>query len=446
MEPPFQHASYYLEYAVREKMWKCDDLLQELDDITLQELESFYPTILSHLHIEGLVHGNLDQDSAVAIFSNIQDILRARPLMPSQFISSRALNLPPGHSYVYQLPVRDPDDVNSAIEYYCQVCEITDIALRARLSLVAQIAQEPCFNQLRTREQLGYLVFSGIRRQVGTLGLRFIIQSERDTIYLENRVEIFLDTLRNIIINMTPSEYQAQVDSLIAEKREKFQNMGQEGAKYWEDIDCGYYEFDDVEKDVKELHTIEKASLLEFFDKYIRPSSPHFRKLSVHMQSQKASVQTSKPKVTIESLHTCLQASMAQRPVSLEQLRKAVSTDINAGLPTETVLQKLLVDELKAKEEDVEKVMTKLTREAGGPFLVVDSIDEAEKLSLSNGHSNGVSNQDGQQHSNGLHSHDGANNHTKLPRNNIVVTDLVTFKNQMTLSPAAIPFFLFSRI
>lgn len=42
---------------------------------------------------------------------------------------------------------------------------------------------------------LGYLVFSGVRKQTGSMGLRFIIQSERDTVYLENRIEEFLEKL-----------------------------------------------------------------------------------------------------------------------------------------------------------------------------------------------------------------------------------------------------------
>lgn len=47
------------------------------------------------------------------------------------------------------------------------------------LELAAQILKEPCFNVLRTREQLGYIVFSGVRRAHGVQGMRFIVQSER---------------------------------------------------------------------------------------------------------------------------------------------------------------------------------------------------------------------------------------------------------------------------
>lgn len=47
------------------------------------------------------------------------------------------------------------------------------------LELAMQILKEPCFNVLRTQEQLGYIVFSGVRRANGVQGLRFIVQSEK---------------------------------------------------------------------------------------------------------------------------------------------------------------------------------------------------------------------------------------------------------------------------
>ncbi|KAI7847937.1 Metalloenzyme, LuxS/M16 peptidase-like protein [Circinella umbellata] len=444
LEPPFQHASYYLTYAIREKMWKCDDLANELADIQLQDVQSFYPSILSNVHIESLVHGNLDKDSAITMLRNIQDVLQARPLMPGQFISSRSLNLPLGESFVYQLPVRDPDNVNSAIEYYYQICDVIDIPLRARLSLVAQMAQEPCFNQLRTREQLGYLVFSGIRRHIGIMGLRIIIQSERDTVYLENRVEVFLDALREIIVKMTDKEYQAQVNSLIADKQEKFKNMGQEGAKYWGDIDCGYYEFDDVEKDVAELRTVEKNSLIEFFDAYINPASPKFRKLSVHLQSQKAIPSPPPPSnkkiIDVESLHSCLEAAKGPNveKLSLEELNKAISKEGIAGLPAEKLLQKLLVDELKANEDDIERVMAKYAETSAG---YVDDQATTATNGASNGHNNDSCDSD-KEIEESLRKRD----HSKLVDSNNTITDLINFKNQMPLSPAAVPFFLFSRI
>lgn len=244
LEPPYQHALYYLSYFTQDKMWTNAEKLRELDAITAEDIQAFYPTVLSHLHLEALVHGNVVQDEAERMLTSVVDILNPKELIPSQLIGHRSLILPAGSKWVYRRLVEDPHNVNSGIEYLVQVGNVNQTELRARLSLLAQIAQEPCFNQLRTKEQLGYLVFSGVRKQTGSMGMRFIIQSERDTVYLENRIEEFLSTLRSLIANLSDTEYNAQVQSLIFKKLEKDKNLGQEGGKYWTHIHSGYYEFD----------------------------------------------------------------------------------------------------------------------------------------------------------------------------------------------------------
>ena len=70
------------------------------------------------------------------------------------------------------------------------------------LELAMQILKEPCFNVLRTQEQLGYIVFSGVRRANGVQGLRFIVQSEKSRMcpYLSNCFRGLLFFLNNSCI------------------------------------------------------------------------------------------------------------------------------------------------------------------------------------------------------------------------------------------------------
>ena len=63
--------------------------------------------------------------------------------------------------------------------YQLGVCE--GVHKSALLRLVMHLAHEPCFDDLRTKQQLGYLVFSGMASLGGdgmVLAARFIVQSE----------------------------------------------------------------------------------------------------------------------------------------------------------------------------------------------------------------------------------------------------------------------------
>lgn len=70
------------------------------------------------------------------------------------------------------------------------------------LELLAQIILEPCFNILRTKEQLGYIVFSGVRRTNGAQGLRIIVQSDKHPQYVEKRIDLFMDAMWVSIITL----------------------------------------------------------------------------------------------------------------------------------------------------------------------------------------------------------------------------------------------------
>ena len=78
--------------------------------------------------------------------------------------------------------------MNSGIIYNVQIGSPTDAELRAQLQLLSQIAKEPTFNQLRTQEQLGYIVMSGMTEQAGSLNFRFLVQSEKKPDYVETRI------------------------------------------------------------------------------------------------------------------------------------------------------------------------------------------------------------------------------------------------------------------
>lgn len=60
--------------------------------------------------------------------------------------------------YLYRQTVGSPENVNSAIEQFTYVGDVTNEVDRVKLSLFGVMVQEPLFDQLRAKEQLGYIV------------------------------------------------------------------------------------------------------------------------------------------------------------------------------------------------------------------------------------------------------------------------------------------------
>ena len=108
---------------------------------------------------------------------------------------------------------------------------------------MAQILHEPAFNVLRTKEQLGYIVFSSEWQGTESIGLRVLVQSEKDTKYLESRIDAFLVHMRGVLETMDETAFQEQKDGLTRKWNEKLKNMNEETTRFWNHIDSGYLDF-----------------------------------------------------------------------------------------------------------------------------------------------------------------------------------------------------------
>ncbi|RHZ80650.1 hypothetical protein Glove_134g40 [Diversispora epigaea] len=337
LDSPYEIALYHINYIIHQKMWNFQEKLDVLDEINYQDVQEFYPKLFKQMFFEGVVHGNMNKSEAVNMIEIIENILGSKELSSSQLIDSRSLLLKEG-KYVYFKEVKDEKEINSAIDYYIQIGDIMDKNLRAKLALIGQIVEEPCFFQLRTQEQLGYLVWSITDKVTGSMGFRIILQSEKDTIYLENRIEEFFNKLQKIIEDMSDEEYDKQKTSVINKRLEKFKNMGEESNRYWYHICSGYYEFNEVKIDVENLRQITKPEILSFFNTYIHPKSSQQKKISIHMKSQNTELIKKFNSIDIKKLHELIISSLNT---------SNTSNAPNASNTSNTLNMMITIDELQ---------------------------------------------------------------------------------------------------
>uniref|UniRef100_A0A3P9HS55 Insulin-degrading enzyme n=1 Tax=Oryzias latipes TaxID=8090 RepID=A0A3P9HS55_ORYLA len=286
-EQPHQHAMYYLRLLMTEVAWTKDELKEALDDVSLPRLKAFIPQLLSRLHIETLIHGNITKESALSMMQMVEDTLtehaHTKPLLPSQLIRYREVQVPDGGWFVYQQ--RNEVHNNCGIEIYYQT-DMQSTHDNMMLELFCQIISEPCFNTLRTKEQLGYIVFSGPRRANGVQGLRFIIQSEKAPHYLESRVEAFLLSMEKLLEEMSEEAFQKHIQALAIRRLDKPKKLSAECAKHWGEIISQQYNFDRDNIEVAHLKTLTKEAIMNFYRERLTVQALKRHKVSVHVLSR----------------------------------------------------------------------------------------------------------------------------------------------------------------
>ncbi|VAH44614.1 unnamed protein product [Triticum turgidum subsp. durum] len=159
-----------------------------------------------------------------------------------------------------------------------------DLKQNVLLQLLAVVAKQPAFHQLRSVEQLGYIALLRQRNDSGVRGLQFIIQSTvKDPSNLDARVEAFLKMFEVTLHEMPDAEFKSNVNALIDMKREKYKNIREESAFFWGEISQGTLKFDRKETEIAALEELKKEELIEFFDNHVKVGAPEKKILSIQI-------------------------------------------------------------------------------------------------------------------------------------------------------------------
>jgi insulysin len=278
---PYQHAIYAADLCLEDRKWPMQDRMAALDDVTLEDLLHFSSRILRRMNVELLVHGNVTGADALIISKLLLE--RWAPQPPLQLPVQRVVNLESPCS-LYKFRGWSEDDTNSCV---ANVYQIGPVSVRdnAILSVVQHLLREPAFNQLRTEEQLGYIVHTAIKTNGDHIKSWIcLVQSDSfDPLHVDLRIEAFLEGFRPTLATMSDDEFASNVDSVCQNLLEKNKNLGEESSKHWSVISNQTYRFQRLQEIAAEARDLSLDDVLRFFDRYLLAQSPFRKKLSVQV-------------------------------------------------------------------------------------------------------------------------------------------------------------------
>ncbi|PRQ56272.1 putative insulysin [Rosa chinensis] len=181
------------------RLYDVDEKLHILSGLSISDVKSFIPQLWSKVYIESLCHGNLSEKEAIRLSDIFKTNFGVQPLPIELMRSEQCICLPPSANLIRDISVKNKSKTNSLqIE---RELRIESPRLRAVLDLFNEIVEEPLFNQLRTKEQLGCTVHCGPWVTCNTFGFYFCVQSAEDNpIYLQRRVENFINRLEELLL------------------------------------------------------------------------------------------------------------------------------------------------------------------------------------------------------------------------------------------------------
>lgn len=292
---PYMLATRYSQGAISREYWWFWERLAFLPSLKKEDIDTFMKeSIFSpDASIEALCHGNLKEDEALAIFEDAKEIIsplltNPLPFPHHQLADSRIIKLKDGDDLIFS-PKPLPN-LNSAIDLHLQIGSTGDLKIRCMTRVFGQIFKEPFFDALRTKEQLGYVVHHDMTQSGTSISLRFLIQSEKDPSFLDDRIESFLreDNLIPILQEMTEANFKRHIYSVSEKLTSKKRSMIEETSSYWAQIHNGQFDFerDWIDAHYLESGKISRLDMISFIRERVLASAPKRRKLSIHLWSE----------------------------------------------------------------------------------------------------------------------------------------------------------------
>ncbi|HHZ78877.1 MAG TPA: hypothetical protein EYN57_08070 [Candidatus Lambdaproteobacteria bacterium] len=280
-QQPYQQAFYYRSLLLEGRKFSIMDYEKEIKKIKLKHLKKFAKKLYDRIFIEGLSYGNLRPETVRDAAEILRENLSVKPLAEAKRFknSVRQVSVGDSHTYTRKMQVE-----NSALVTEVQIGQ-RNPKMKAALMVIDSLMQPQFYNELRTSQQLGYIVNSGMTVMEKTLGLIFIIQSgEYNTEILEQRMDAFLEKFYHSLKELPDSELNKIKKSVLHSKLQKTTSVSSEAGRLFTIAFENNAEFDFNSEEIKALANLTKEDILDVVSSYLLPSRQ--RKLILRMSGK----------------------------------------------------------------------------------------------------------------------------------------------------------------
>lgn len=262
----------------------CDHMADVLENITEDDIRNHDIRKMGGFYLEAFCSGNMmssDVEAYIRCFNKKIGLVKD-PMTSEQFRQERVMKFPLGR-HVYRVPNSNPNDLNTSVVNYYQHTTVSfrDVVL---LGVLEELMQEPLFNQLRTRLQMGYSVSAESHQTFGITGFSISVQTQANKFSAKEAniyIETFLSWFTQYLVVMTEKNFKDRVSEMIKNKISPTHTMDDECDQIWTEILIQEYIFDRDQRTAEVMKQLTKGEVMSFCHNLFFENT---RKLSVQVE------------------------------------------------------------------------------------------------------------------------------------------------------------------
>lgn len=256
-ERPYTQVMSAMQDILRSGRWPRDTLIEAMDPVTLGDLQAFQTRLFREVAITALLNGNIDATDT----SGLSELLKTTFSL-AEHTAHRPQAGSVSEALLHEVAI-DHNDAAVVIHIQDPSDSFDD---RATSMLAAQILRPEYFRELRTEQQLGYVVSASNQSVVKRAGISFIVQSPaQGAAYLEQATVEFMDGFVEFFKAMPEAEFAQHKAGVITRLLEEPKNLGERSALYWRDILDDHLTFDSRQMMATVVEQRTKSELEAYF-------------------------------------------------------------------------------------------------------------------------------------------------------------------------------------
>jgi insulysin len=240
-----------------------EDILQSNYDNFIKFISVFF----DKSYFEFLVQGNITPEASIELVEFIQTSLQKDKLDLNKMHEIKICKIPESSSFYHHFQSEDQENENSAIISYFQVGYLNEKE-NCILLVIENILQESFFDELRTKQSLGYIV--GLKhiyhRKIE--GIECLIQSNAESPeYIWEKINAFFEE-NNLEDILDEEDFKEFVGSVITTYQQKDLNLGEEFDDNLNEIIIREYVFNRDEIKIAILKELKMQEVIDFFEEH----------------------------------------------------------------------------------------------------------------------------------------------------------------------------------
>ncbi len=214
----YRQSFYQLDVMIDEATIHRDEYKHMVDDISLAEVKKFADVIYKEISFEAVGYGNLEGKELSKKVDDLYRFLGAKVLPKERWPKDDTIKLKNGKNPSFAFSSKAN---NHCWTYMVQFGPRTD-KLNAILRVGSAFLEPMFYNEMRTKQQLGYIVFSGYNFQEKVLGMYYLIQSsEYPSQELANRANTWFAGAISQFGAMPEDKFETLKAGVIAKLKQK---------------------------------------------------------------------------------------------------------------------------------------------------------------------------------------------------------------------------------